>query len=122
MMPASIVMAAALAAWGAVAPAVESAPSDVAPPATTVPPATRVPAAIHVPIIAKAPVNVRAAQALDVAPRGGPEPRPPLYKDWRFWVIAGGVFVATVIITIAETRPGPASYTGNAPPYYIGFP
>ena len=122
MTPASIVMAAALAAWGAVAPSVEPAPSVVAPPAATALPATAALPAIQVPIIAKAPVDVRAAPVRVAAPRARPEPRSPLYKDWRFWAIAGGIFAATVIFTIAETRPGPAPYTGNAPPYYVGFP
>ena len=122
MTPASIVMAAALAAWGAVAPSVEPARSDVAPPAATALPATAAPPAIQVPIIAKAPVDVRAAPALVAAPRARPEPRPRLYRDWRFWAIAGGLLVAAVIVTIVETRTGSAPYTGNAPPYYIGFP
>jgi hypothetical protein len=115
-------MAAALAAWGAVAPSAEPAPSAVAPPSATAMPAAPAPPVIQAPIIVKAPVDVRAAPALVAAPRARPEPQPPLYKRWRFWAIAGGLLVATVIVTLVETRPGPAPYTGNAPPYYVGFP
>jgi hypothetical protein len=116
VIPAAVVLAAAVAAWGAVAPAPELPPPAVVPPVTP-------PAAIESTIIAKAPVDVRTAPALVAAPRARPEPPPrPLYKDWRFWVIAGGLFATTVILTIAETRPGPEPYTGNVPPYSIRFP
>jgi hypothetical protein len=139
--PAAIVLAVAVAAWGAIVPVPELPPPAVARPVTpagpaavglapsspraaSASPAPAPPATMQLPIIAKAPVDVRAGPALVAAPRARPEPRPrsPLYKDWRFWVISGGLFAAAVIFTIAETRPGPEPYTGNAPPYFIGFP
>jgi len=132
MTPAAIVLAVAVAAWGPVAPARDPAPPrgveqgvpaaarpDPAPPAAAPPPR---PAPIQPAIIAKAPVDVRARPALVAAPTGQLEPRPPLHKRWGFWAIAGGAFAASVMVTIAVTRPKPEPYTGNAPPYYIALP
>ena len=148
--PASIVLAAALVAWGPVAPAPEVETSDAAAPpeaATSVepiapapapcdaraarapapaPPApmpatAATPATIQTPIIAKAPLDVRATPALVAAPAPQREPDRPLYKHWLFWTIAGGFFLTTIVVTIVATRPGPQPYTGNAPPYYVPF-
>jgi hypothetical protein len=69
-------------------------------------------------MIAKAPIDVRAVPAPRPAGRG----RPPVYKDPLFWVIAGGLFVATVVVTIVVTRPRPEPYTGNTSPYVFQFP
>jgi hypothetical protein len=123
MTPASIIMAAALAAWGAVAPAGEASPSGVTPAAAAVAPAPPVIPARALPIIANPRLDVRAAPApLVAAPGRQSDSRRPLYRDWRFWAIAGGLFAVAVIVTIAQTRPGPQPYTGNTPPYFIGFP
>ena len=139
--PASIVLAAALVAWGPAAAAPEVETSDAAAPpeaATNVQPIAPAPAAaapapvmaapnpatpstIEAPIIARAPLDVRATPALVAAPAAKREPDRPLYKHWLFWTIAGGFFLTTIVVTIVATRPGPQPYTGNAPPYYVPF-
>jgi hypothetical protein len=142
--PASIVLAAALVAWGPAAPAPEVETSDAAArpeAATSVQPIAPAPAAaapapvmpapnpapaatpspIEAPIIARAPLDVRATPALVAAPAAKREPDRPLYKHWLFWTIAGGFFLTTIVVTIVATRPGPQPYTGNAPPYYVPF-
>lgn len=148
-MPASIVLAVALVAWGPVAPAPEVetsgavarpesatsvqpiAPAAAPPPPAALAPAPAAPAptpataappaTIQAPIIARAPLDVRATPALVAASAAKREPDRPLYKHWLFWTIAGGFFVTTIVVTIIATRPGPQPYTGNAPPYYVPF-
>jgi hypothetical protein len=71
-------------------------------------------------MVAKAPLDVRVKPVL-VGTRDRP-PQQPLYKNVGFWVVSGGIFVATVVITIVMTRPGPEPYSGNTPPYYVGLP
>ena len=146
MTPAAIVLCVAVAAWGPVAPSPEPSPEPassssstlgaepappVAPAATGIqplappPPASpaRAPApTIQAPMIAKAPLNVGPAPTLVAAPRRQPAPRAPLYKQWGFWAVAGGVFAAAVLTTIVVTRSKPDPYTGNAPPYIVGLP
>jgi hypothetical protein len=135
-----MVFAAAVLAWGPVAPAPEPQPPDaadagsseeqaagVAPAAAAsevqpiAPAPAATPASVQTPIIAKAPLDVRATPALVAAPSPQREPGRPLYKHWLFWTIAGGFFLTTIVVTIVATRPGPQPYTGNAPPYYVPF-
>ena len=143
---ASVIVAAALAAWGPVAPepsgseATEVADPDVTtapaagegepippppvPPSGAAPPAAA-PAGTAVPrpsIVAKAPLDVRARPAIGAWPRPASQPSKPLQRQWAFWVIAGGLFASTIVITYAVTRPKPDPYTGNGPPYFISFP
>ena len=118
MISASLLFAAALAVWGPVAPAgaSESEPShEAAAPATAAVPPPAPP-----PPVARMPLDRSAAPALLEAPAPSP-PRTPLYKRWQFWLIAGGAFATAVGMTIAVTRPGPAPYSGNAPPYIISI-
>jgi hypothetical protein len=127
-------LAAALTAWGPVAPSPElETPREYAAPAATASEAesapteaVRTPAApppaIPASIVAKAPVAVRAAPAFAPAPPPTRERGVPLHKRWWFWTIAGGLFTGTIVATYAMTRPGPQPYTGNAPPYYVPFP
>ena len=143
MTPASLVLAAALAAWGPVAPAPEpeqvptgdvaapAATSAAAPPvAPAEPPASPAPAppgasaARPAPpaLIAKAPLDVRATPAIVTAPAPTKPPSKPLHKRWAFWAIAGGLFAASIVVTYVATRPKPEPYTGNAPPYFVSFP
>jgi hypothetical protein len=137
--PAGIVLAIAVAAWGPVAPAIDTAPAAAKPAAATpgaatpaapldgavqpiAPPGPALagPGSIEPAMIAKAPVDVRARPVFVDAPRR--PPAKPLYKNWAFWVISGGAFVAAVVVTIIATRPEPEPYTGNAPPFYVGLP
>jgi len=131
--PAGIVLAIAVAAWGAApapppdkAPAVtqpapspapaEGAVQPIAPPS----PAPARPASVRPSLIVRGPLDVRARPiVVDTPDRSA---RKPLYKNWGFWVVSGGIFVATIIVTIVATRPGPEPYVGNAPPYYVGLP
>jgi hypothetical protein len=143
----ALAFAAAVVAWGPVAPVPEPQPPDAAdagsaeeqaatapavgtgevrpivpapaPPAATTPATAATPAPIQMPIIAKAPLDVRATPALVAAPSRQPDR--PLYKHWLFWTIAGGFFLTTIVVTVVATRPGPQPYTGNAPPYYVPF-
>ena len=134
MTPAPLVLAAALFAWGPIAPAPPEAPADTAEPsAAEAPPPTPAEAAAPTPapaappapiqpaIIAKAPIVVRAAPAPVAAPARTSE-RGKLHGRWWFWAIAGGLFAATLVVTVVETRPGPQPYGGNTPPYTISFP
>ena len=141
-MPAALVLATALVAWGPVAPApgpasagaaarpasVVTAPVTVAPaPPPSVPAgppaASARPAMLATPIIAKGPLDVHATPALVAPPRAASaKQRPPLQKRWQFWVIAGGLFATSIAVTVAVTRPGPQPYTGNVMPYIITFP
>jgi hypothetical protein len=136
--PASLVLTAAIVAWGSVVPPLETVPpadaaeseaatattpadQPVAPsPPAPAPPAA--PAAIQTPIVVKAPVYVRPAPALVATPRRKEQLQSQLYRRWFFWAIAGGFLAATIVVTYAATRPGPQPYTGNAPPYYVPFP
>ncbi len=118
MMPASLLLAAALAAWGPVAPAADSGaePAHETPVATTpaVPPAA-VPQAVDEPTTDRS-----ATPSLLAAPSADrPPPRTPTYKRWQFWVIAGGAFATAIGVTIAVTRPGPQPYSGNVSPYLV---
>ena len=77
-------------------------------------------------MIARVPLDVRmlpvpaaTVHAADAAPVTA---RRPLYKDWRFWAIAGSLFVATVATTYAVTRPEPLPYRGNVYPFVIAVP
>jgi hypothetical protein len=132
--PAPLVLAAALFAWGPIAPAPPEAPADTAEPsAAEAPPPTPAEAAAPTPapaappapiqpaIIAKAPIVVRAAPAPVAAPARTSE-RGKLHGRWWFWAIAGGLFAAALVVTVVETRPGPQPYGGNTPPYTISFP
>jgi len=122
-----IAVAAALAAWWPPALPPPVPPEAVVPAAPVAPLAPIAPAqpAAAVPMIARPPLDVRVrplpavtAPAADATPA---KVRSPLYKDWRFWAVAGSLFVGSVATTYAVTRPGPPAYTGNAPPYYVTF-
>jgi hypothetical protein len=135
--PAAVVLAIAVAAWGPAAPphpatpAVEPvpAPAPPRPPAPAVdgedpnaprPVARARPEPFPLAIIAKAPIEVRAKPVLVDSPDR--RPAKPLYKRWGFWLVSGGLFATTVIVTILATRPKPEPYTGNVPPFTITFP
>jgi len=147
MMPASLVLAVALVAWGPIAPAPDAASSGAPPspagataprggvgsppPSSSAPvapgqgrAAPARPAPLVSPIIAKAPLDVRATPALVAAPapRDKAQERTPLHKRWQFWAIAGGLFATAIAVTVAVTRPGPRPYTGNAGPFFVTFP
>ena len=116
-----IAVAAALVAWGQPVLPPQPPPEVVAPAAVVEPVA---PAAV--PMIARAPLDVRmspvpmvTATAADIAPVTA---RRQLYKDWRFWAIAGSLFVATAATTYAVTRPEPLPYRGNVFPYVVTVP
>ena len=141
---------AALVAWGPVVPAPASPPTDGAtqsaagsaqprdvaaaapdtvelqapapapPPSAAPAPAATTPVAA--PVIAKAPLNVQATPTLVATPERPRTAGGDLHKQWWFWTIAGGCFALVIVATIIATRPGPAPYTGNAPPYYVPFP
>jgi hypothetical protein len=132
--PAPLVLAAALFAWGPIAPAPPEAPAETAEPSTDQAPApapaeapappsppAAAPAPIQPAIIAKAPIVVRAAPAPLAAPARTSE-RGKLQSRWWFWAVAGGLFAAALVVTVVETRPGPQPYGGNTPPYTISFP
>ena len=129
MTPAGIVLAIAVAAWGAApAPPPDKAPAVTQPAPSPAPaegavqpiaPPAR-PASVQPSLIVRGPLDVRARPiVVDTPDRSA---RKPLYKNWGFWVVSGGIFVATIIVTIVATRPGPEPYVGNAPPYYVGLP
>jgi hypothetical protein len=130
--PASLVVAAALLAWGPVSPPVETpaaesaepapAPAETVQPAAPAAAAPAPPPPVATTIIAKAPVDVRARPTLVAAPAAHREPHKPLVKQPAFWVLAGGFLAATIVVTIIATRPAPEAYRGNAPPYYMPFP
>lgn len=131
MTPGTFVFAAALFAWGPVAPPAETTGPEAAEPAPTVPemppPGASAadaspPPPAAAPIIAKAPIDVRARPALVATPAAYHEPPRPLHKQWAFWAIAGGFLAATIVVTIIATRPAPEAYRGNTPPYYMPFP
>ena len=65
---------------------------------------------------------MRARPTLVASPRPAHEPPKPLHKQWAFWALAGGFFVAVVTAAIIATRPAPEAYRGNAPPYHVPFP
>jgi hypothetical protein len=123
MMPAGLVLA-AFVAWGSVpaparapgGPVIETAPVteavDTAPPSLSLEPvaAPGAPAAIAVKQLFDEPALVTRPAP---QPRPGRPARAPLYRDWRFWAISGGLFAATIAVTIAVTRPGPQPYRGN---------
>jgi hypothetical protein len=131
----SVVLVAAFAAWGPVAPPSRPAP----PPPIVSAPVAPVPApvapvvsdaetpggapSIAPAIIVRGPIDARATPLVAVAAAAPPPQQRPLYKRWQFWAIAGGLLTAAIVLTVAETRPGPPPYyTGNAPPYSIGLP
>jgi hypothetical protein len=145
--PASIVLAAALVAWGPVAPAPEPGgagdgaaaagpdterqpdrPPTAVPPSPTAPvarpPAPSIPPVLAPPLIVRGPIEVvpRGAPVLVASPHPAGAAKKPLYKRWLFWVIAGGFLASAIGVTYAATRPKPQPYTGNAPPYLITFP
>jgi hypothetical protein len=139
---ASLVLA-AIVAWGpavpAPAPVPAATPAPVAdspvpspPPAPPTPPAAPVPStpppaparapAFLPPLIAKGPLDARARPALIATPSRAKRERPPLYKQWLFWVVSGGLLASTVAVTIIVIRPRPQPYTGDLPPYVISYP
>jgi hypothetical protein len=127
MTTASLVLAAALAAWGGF-PAAASAPgSDAvetaeAPPVqASPPPAVLAPPAVRQVFDEPALIATSARQARPRPERARPA-RAPLYRDWRFWTISGGLFAAAVVTTILVTRPGPQPFEGNLEPKVITFP
>lgn len=122
-------LATALAVWRppALPPATPDEPAAEASPEPEPPPPAPEPAppspatvpqiadtALASPLIARAPLDVRA-RPVRVSPA-------PLYKNWRFWAVAGGLFAAMVATTLIVTRPDPPPYTGNTYPYYVSFP
>lgn len=122
-----IALVAALVAWGQPVVSPQPMPDPVAPAAAVdaVVPVAPAESPAAVPMIARPPLDVRTlpvpavtAHAAEAAPAPA---RRPLYKDWRFWTIAGSLFVATVATTYAVTRPEPPAYTGNFPPYSVSF-
>jgi hypothetical protein len=130
MTTASLVFAAALAAWGGF-PAAASAPGNdavdiaEAPPVQASPPPP-VPEAPPVRQIFDEPALLatpaRPARARPERPERARPARAPLYRDWRFWTISGGLFAAAVVTTILVTRPGPQPFEGNLEPKVITFP
>ena len=139
MTAAPLVLAAALVAWGPVNPgppepaepgetAGEAAPASAPDEAATAapapagePPAAAMPVPIQPAIIAKAPIVVRTTPAPLIAPVRAKE-RTDLRKAKWFWLIAGGMLVSAIVVTVVATRPGPQPYGGNTPPYVVSFP
>jgi len=122
MSPASIILALAVAAWGPVATSPGAPPSSPAPVSGGVEPiaAPPPPRAPQPALLAKAPIAVRGTPALVGAPAQPAQKQ--LYKNWVFWLISGGLFASTLIVTILVTRPPPEPYTGNVPPFRVPFP
>ena len=128
MTAASVVLAAALAAWG-VLPTAAPAPrrgaveTEVSPIQASLPPS--VPASPLVKqIFDEPPLIARPARVRPERPRAerARPARAPLYRDWRFWTISGGLLVASVVVTILVTRPGPQPFEGNFDPKVISLP
>ena len=127
MTTASVVLAAALAAWGAF-PTAASAPAsdavdtaEAAPIPTSPPPSVPAPPAVRQ-IFDEPPLIATPARRERSRPQRLRPVRAPLYRDWRFWTISGGLFAATVVVTILVTRPGPQPFAGNFDPKVIFFP
>jgi len=122
MMPAGLVLA-AFVAWGSV-PAPVRAPAGPVVGTEPVNAAANAPGSRALDPVAapRVPAAIAVKQAFDepsLVTRPAPQPRPgrparaPLYRNWRFWAISGGLFAATIAVTIAVTRPGPQPYRGN---------
>jgi hypothetical protein len=137
---APLLLAAALVAWGPVAPgppepsdetgeqsseaaaAASPASAETTAPAPAPPsPPAPAPVLIQPAIIAKAPVVVRATPAPVTAPVRTNERANLKTAKW-FWALSGGLLVTAIVVTVVATRPGPQSYGGNTPPYIVTFP
>jgi hypothetical protein len=122
MTPASLVFAAALVAWGSVSAPVATPTSDAVGPVPAAPVVVPPPPSAPPPIVVNQLFDEPRLVARPSRPRTSRPGRPVLYRDWRFWTISGGLFVATVVVTFLVTRPGPQPYAGNLPPNVVVFP
>jgi len=127
------VMLAVVVAWGPVASELVSEPASAPAPTRTPvfaspapPPAPSPPPpparAFLPPLIVRGPVDAQAKPALIAAPGRPKRVRPPLYKQWLFWVVTGGLLASTVAATIIVTRPHQQPYTSDVFPYVVTFP
>jgi hypothetical protein len=65
-----------------------------------------------------------ATATLRATPRSEPagKPRPPLYRRWVFWAVAGTLVLGAAAITYAAARPAPEPYYGNFTTQVIRLP
>ena len=150
MMPASLILAAALATWGpikmgtlrgfpyppamlrgeqsspaphAIIPAPDSAPGPAPEPIVPVAiaPPSHPPPVLAAPIPPPRPVAHPAIDQRASPPAPPPPKKKPLYRRWQFWVAAGVAFSAAVGMALVATRDEPQPYTGNVSPYIVSF-